>query len=108
MPRRFSLLYSIILTVIFGFILNFIPISLALGDNVGACQGTTATNTRLSLGGRVITPSTLLRASSNQPCGPGENSFNLISLSHTIIVSPNGTPTQNGYSAKQHSFGLGR
>ncbi|HEX2913183.1 MAG TPA: hypothetical protein VH186_20440 [Chloroflexia bacterium] len=96
MSRRFSLRYPMILTVLFGLILNFIPISPAFGDNIGACQGSSTTNTRLSLGGRVITPSTILRASGNQPCGPGENNLNLISLSHTIIVSPNGTPAQNG------------
>lgn len=85
----------LIIGLLFTLALSLIPIRPALGDNIGACQGTT-TSGKVSMGGRVITPSLILRTSDNQPCAANETSLSLVSLSRTIIVSPNGTPLQNG------------
>ncbi|HEX2913436.1 MAG TPA: right-handed parallel beta-helix repeat-containing protein [Chloroflexia bacterium] len=96
MLHRAASYYPLALTVLFGLVLSLIPTGPVLGDNIGACQGNTASSTKLTLGGRVITPSQILLASGTQTCATGETSLNLVSLSHTIIVSPDGTPTENG------------
>jgi hypothetical protein len=96
--RRLTTYYPLILIVFLGLVLSLMPSSPVLGDNIGACQGTTTT-AKVSFGGRVITPTLILRASENNAnptCAANETSLSLVALSHTIIVSPNGTPTQNG------------
>lgn len=94
--KRHPALLPLTLGLLFTMALGLTPITPALGDNIGACQGSANPSTRLALGGRPITPSLILQASGGQPCPAGETSLGLVSLSHTLIVSPNGTPTQNG------------
>jgi hypothetical protein len=96
MSRRYASYYPLVLALLFGLAISLIPISPALGDNIAACQGSTNLSTRLILGGRTITPGLLLQAAGGQTCPAGEAALNLVSLSHTIIVSPKGTPIQNG------------
>ncbi|HEX2909373.1 MAG TPA: hypothetical protein VH186_01100 [Chloroflexia bacterium] len=96
MLRRTASYYPLAVTVLFGLLVSLLPISPALGDNIGACQGNTTTTATLTLGGRVITPSQILLANGSQSCADGGKKLSLISMSHTIVVSPNGTPAQNG------------
>lgn len=95
MSRRYPAYPPLALALFFGLVISLIPASPAKGDNITACQASPAT-TRLSLGGRVITPGLLLQSAGGQSCPATEIALNLVTLSHTIIVSPNGTPLQNG------------
>jgi hypothetical protein len=96
MLKRHPASLPLTLGLLFTLALGLIPITPALGENIGACQGSLNPATRLTLGGRTLTPTLIIQASGGQPCPTGETTLNLVSLSHTIIVSPNGTPTQNG------------
>ncbi|HEX2909374.1 MAG TPA: hypothetical protein VH186_01105 [Chloroflexia bacterium] len=96
MLRRATAFYPLAVTVLFGLLVSLLPISPALGDNIGACQGNTASSATLKLGGRPIDPNQILLANGTQVCVDGGKKVNLISMSRTIIVSPNGTPTENG------------
>ncbi|HEX2913440.1 MAG TPA: hypothetical protein VH186_21735 [Chloroflexia bacterium] len=96
MLRRVASYYPLALTLLFGLVLSLFPTSPALGDNIGVCQGTVTGAATVKLGGRVITPSQVLLASGNQLCSDTDSALNLVSMSHTIVVSPNGTPAQNG------------
>ena len=70
------------------------PLSL-ISNTLTGCVGASGT-TGLTLGGRVITPSTILRISSNGQCAASENSLNLVSYANTIVVSGNSDPLTNG------------
>lgn len=102
MSRRDASYYPLVLALLFGLAISFIPVSPALSDNITACQGTGNSPARVILGGRVVTPSTILRTANGQPCAQNELALNLFSTStspiftRTIIVSPVGTPLQNG------------
>ncbi|HEX2915877.1 MAG TPA: hypothetical protein VH186_34265 [Chloroflexia bacterium] len=96
MSRRFASYYPLALTLLFGFVISLLPVSPAFGDNIGACQGSGSSSAKLTLGGRVITSSQILLANGTQPCASGETKLGLVSLFRTIVVSPNGTPAQNG------------
>jgi hypothetical protein len=94
--KRYPAFVPLTFGLLFTLALSLIPVAPALGDNLTACQGNNNPSTHLTLGGRTITPSLILQASGGQPCPAGETSLGLVSLSHTLIVSPNGTPVQNG------------
>lgn len=102
MSRRYAAFYPLTLALLFGLAISFIPVSPALSDNITACQGTGNSAAKVILGGRVITPSTILRTANGQPCAQDEIPINLTSsssspiFSRTVIISPVGTPTQNG------------
>src|SRR5690348_16613340 len=86
------------LAVLFGLLISLVPASPALGRSIPACQGPITSAAPVKLGGRPITPSLILLAGANgpQPCAPSDTVINLLSLSHTIVVSPVGTAIQNG------------
>lgn len=97
MSHRYASSYHpLVLALLFGLAIMLIPASSVLGDNVGACPGSGTPSSSLKLGGRTITPTLILQASGGQPCPAGETMLGLVSLSRTLIVSPNGTPTENG------------
>ena len=62
---------------------------------VPVCAGISPSSAQVSLAGRVITPSTILRAG---PCASNEAGYNLFSYANTILVSPQAgaNTTQNG------------
>src|SRR5690349_8581321 len=96
MSKRYAAYYPLALALLFGLAINFIPASSVLGDNITACQGKGTPSTRLTLGGRTITPTLILQAATGNACPTGETSLGLVALSRTIIVSPVVTATQNG------------
>ncbi|HEX2909371.1 MAG TPA: hypothetical protein VH186_01090 [Chloroflexia bacterium] len=96
MLRRAASYYPLAITVLFGLLVSFLPVSPVLGDNIGACPGLTASSATVKLGGREIPPNQILLANGGQPCDAGVPKFYLVSMSHTLVVSPTGTSTQNG------------
>jgi hypothetical protein len=85
------------IAILFGLAISAIASSpVVYGDNIPGCQGTGSSTAKVILGGRVITPSTILRTANGQPCGTNETAINMVSLTRTVVVSPNGTPAQNG------------
>jgi hypothetical protein len=85
------------IAILFGLAISAIASSpVVYGDNVPGCQGTGSSTAKVILGGRVITPSTILRTANGQPCEANETSINIVSMIRTVVVSPNGTPSQNG------------
>lgn len=85
------------LTLLFGLALSLIASGPVFGDNVPGCQGISPASTAsVILAGRIITPSTILRATNGQPCLAAETGLNLVNMIRTVVVSPNGTPSQNG------------
>src|SRR5690348_11115783 len=102
MPRRYASYSPLVLALLFGVAISLVPISPALSDNVTVCQGTGNSTAKVILGGRVITPSTILRSANGQPCSQNEIPINLSAgvnssiFTRTVVVSPNGTPVQNG------------
>jgi len=82
--------------MVFGLVVGMISISPVYSDNIPGCQGSGSSTAKVILGGRVITPSTLLRTANGQPCAAGETGINLVSMTRTVVVSPNGNATQNG------------
>jgi hypothetical protein len=84
------------LAILLGLAISMIASSPVYGDNVASCQGSGSSNAKVILAGRVITPSTLLRTANGQPCASDETGLNLVSMLRTVVVSPDGTPTQNG------------
>jgi hypothetical protein len=99
--KRHLAAFPLTLGLLIALAFSLLPGSPALGDNIPACQGSGNPSTKLTLGGRTITPTLILQAANGQPCPAGETTLNLVSLSHTIIVSPNGIPTQNGTTLLQ-------
>lgn len=89
--KRSTFYTPLVISLIFGFIVGSISISPVFGDT--ACQGTGNSTARVIMAGRVLTPSTILRSA---PCLSGETALNVLNLTRTVIVSPNGTPSQNG------------
>lgn len=60
------------------------------------CLGTSDTAASLRLGGRPITPSTLLRVAPTGACDPTEQNLNLFSYASTVLVSAGPDPVVNG------------
>lgn len=89
LPLNIAILCGLVLSV-------FAASPVVYGDNVPSCQGNGSSGAKVTLAGRVITPTTLLRTANGQPCRSNETGLNLVSIRRTLIVSPNGTPTQNG------------
>lgn len=86
---------------------SFITISLAqplqLGPGTGpsgtltGCLGTASSSAAsVSLAGRLITPTTLLRVSSSGPCDITEKNLNLFSYANTVLVSAGPDSAVNG------------
>src|SRR5689334_13698640 len=96
MSKRKAACYPLVLALLFGFAISFIPASSVLGDTLTACQGSGSPSASLKLAGRTITPTLILQAATGGACPTGETSLGLVTLSRTIIVSPVVTPTQNG------------
>lgn len=85
------------IAILFGLAVSAIASSpLVYGDNVPGCQGSGSSTAKVILGGRVITPSTILRTANGQSCQANETAINMVSMIRTVVVSPDGTPTQNG------------
>ncbi len=84
------------IAVLFGLAITLIASPVVYGDSVALCQGSGSSSTSVILGGRVITPSMILRTANGQPCAANESGLNILSLTRTVVVSPNGTATQNG------------
>lgn len=94
--KRSPFYVPLALAMVFGLVVGMISISPVYSDNIPGCQGTGSNTAKVILGGRVITPSTILRTANGQPCGTGEIGINMVSMTRTVVVSPNGTATQNG------------
>lgn len=92
----FSHYYPLVIGLFFGFIVSLIPVPSDISDNLPVCQGTAKSTGVVRLGGRVITPTNLLLSANGQNCSSGEIPLSLVSLSRTLVVSPKGTPVQNG------------
>ncbi len=94
--KRSGIYFPLVLGVLFGFAIGLLPISPALGENIPVCQGGPSTTAKISLGGRVITPTEILRVGSVDPCTGSETILNMVTLTRTLVVSPKATPVQSG------------
>lgn len=84
----------LIIGLLFGLVTGAIGNSPAKSELMPTCQGGPVSAAKLRVAGRVITPSLLLQTATS--CGPAEKALNLLTLSRTVVISPNGTPLQNG------------
>lgn len=90
-------LAPLVLALLFGLTISLVPATPAFSNSAPACVGSGTPSSSLKLGGRIITPSLILRAGgTGQPCLAGETALSLVSLSRIIIVSPVATATMNG------------
>jgi hypothetical protein len=94
--KRIQFYFPLMLALLFGFALGTIPISPVFGETIPVCQGSGSSSVRVSMGGRVISPTTLLRTAEGGVCLSNETSFNMVTLTRTVVVSPKGSPTANG------------
>src|SRR5690349_21005478 len=95
--RQANSYLPVAIMIVFGLAINvFTSSPVVYGDNVPGCQGTSSSAAQVILAGRIITPSSLLRTAGGQPCGANESAINMVSMTRTVIVSPKGTPSQNG------------
>lgn len=99
--KRSSIYPALAIGLIFGLAIGLIPALPVYSDNLASCQGTGVSTVSLKLGGRVVSPTTILRTANGQACGTGEVSVNIVAMTRTLTVSPNGTPTQNGTALLQ-------
>jgi hypothetical protein len=60
MKQRHLAALPLTLGLLFTLALGLIPATPALGNNIGACQGNANSSTKITLGGRTITPSLIL------------------------------------------------
>ena len=94
--KRSTLYFPLTLALLFGLAIGLVPTGPAYGDNIPGCQGIGSSTATVILAGRVVTPSTILRTANGQPCGANEAGLNIVAMTRTVVVSPNGTATQNG------------
>ena len=99
--KRSSIYPALAIGLIFGLAIGLIPALPVYSDNLASCQGTGVSTVSLKLGGRVVSPTTILRTANGQACGTGEVSVNIVAMTRTLTVSPNGTATQNGTALLQ-------
>lgn len=99
--KRSSIYPALAIGLIFGLAIGLIPALPVYSDNLASCQGTGVSSVALRLGGRVVSPTTILRTANGQACGTGEVSVNIVAMTRTLTVSPNGTATQNGTALLQ-------
>ncbi len=92
---------ALVIGLVFGLAIGLVPALPVYSDNLPVCQGTGGSNVSLKFGGQVVTPTTLLRTANGQICAANEVSLNIIALTRTLTVSPNGTAIQNGTALKQ-------
>lgn len=85
----------VLVSLLIGTVAIYAAPATTLTGTVPVCAGINTSSAQVVLAGRVITPSTIIRAG---PCASNEAGYNLFSYANTILVSPQAgaNETQNG------------